>query len=99
MAESSLTLLSAALLLFLVMDPLGNIPMFITALKNVLGALTLAWLASSLILLFASGMRRHLGAKGLIALERLMGMVLVTLAVQMLMSGIRLFLASLPPSS
>lgn len=201
MAETSLTLLSAALLLFLVMDPLGNIPMFITALKHVpparqrrvvvrelfialgvlvaflftgryvlallsisepaltlaggvilllialrmifpspetsltesiegepfivplaipyvagpsalatelllmsqqpgrwpewLGALTLAWLASSVILLFASSMRRYLGAKGLIALERLMGMVLVTLAVQMLMSGIQLFLGSL----
>ncbi len=28
-------ILSAALLLFLVMDPLGNIPLFLTALKNV----------------------------------------------------------------
>ena len=30
-----MTFLSAALLLFLVMDPLGNIPLFLTALKNV----------------------------------------------------------------
>lgn len=30
-----MTILSAALLLFLVMDPLGNIPLFLTALKNV----------------------------------------------------------------
>src|SRR2546430_1283020 len=30
-----MTLVSAALLLFLVMDPLGNIPFFITALKTV----------------------------------------------------------------
>lgn len=30
-----MTILSAALLLFLVMDPLGNIPMYLTALKNV----------------------------------------------------------------
>ena len=30
-----MTLISAALLLFLVMDPLGNIPMYLTALKNV----------------------------------------------------------------
>ena len=30
-----MTLLSAALLLFLVMDPLGNIPLYLTALKNV----------------------------------------------------------------
>ena len=30
-----MTILSAGLLLFLVMDPLGNIPMYLTALKNV----------------------------------------------------------------
>lgn len=30
-----MTILSAALLLFLVMDPLGNIPLYLTALKNV----------------------------------------------------------------
>ena len=30
-----MTLLSAALLLFLVMDPLGNIPLFMTTLKKV----------------------------------------------------------------
>lgn len=30
-----MTIISAALLLFLVMDPLGNIPLFLTALKNV----------------------------------------------------------------
>jgi len=30
-----MTLLSAALLLFLVMDPLGNIPVFLTTLKSV----------------------------------------------------------------
>lgn len=30
-----MTIFSAALLLFMVMDPLGNIPLFLTALKNV----------------------------------------------------------------
>ena len=30
-----MTILSAALLLFLVIDPLGNIPMFMTTLKKV----------------------------------------------------------------
>lgn len=30
-----MTLISAAVLLFLVMDPLGNVPMFISTLKNV----------------------------------------------------------------
>ena len=59
-----------------------------------LAAVFLAWLAASLIILFASSFRRYLGEKGLIAMERLMGMVLVTVAVQMLMSGISDFLAA-----
>ena len=37
------------------------------------------------------------GPKGLIAVERLMGMVLVTVAIQMLLSGVRVALAELPP--
>jgi multiple antibiotic resistance protein len=54
-----------------------------------LGALTLAWLGTSLILLCASWLRRVLGEKGVVALERLMGMVLVAVAIQMLLTGIR----------
>lgn len=57
-------------------------------------ALLLAWAATSVILFFASGFRRHLGERGLIAMERLMGLVLVALAVQMLLNGIRDFLAA-----
>lgn len=53
-----------------------------------LGALVLAWLASGFVLLLASKLRRFLGRRGLVALERLMGMILVTLAVQMLLDGI-----------
>jgi multiple antibiotic resistance protein len=52
-------------------------------------AIFLAWLASSAILYFASGLRRYLTDKGVIALERLMGMVLVTVAVQMLLTGVK----------
>jgi multiple antibiotic resistance protein len=55
-------------------------------------AVVLAWLASSIILFAASGLRRFLGQKGLIAIERLMGMVLITVSVQMLMSGIAQFI-------
>ena len=54
-------------------------------------AIFLAWLACSVILYFASGLRRYLTDRGLIAVERLMGMVLVTVAVQMLMTGARSF--------
>ena len=53
---------------------------------------TLAWLATSVILYGASGLRHVLGPKGLIAVERLMGMVLVTVSIQMLMDGLRAFI-------
>jgi multiple antibiotic resistance protein len=56
-------------------------------------ALLLAWFVSSVIIVFASGLRHILGQKGLIAVERLMGMVLVTVAIQMLLDGIRVALS------
>lgn len=52
-------------------------------------AATLAWLACAIIVLAGSKLRHLLGAKGLIAMERLMGMVLVAVAVQMFLTGIR----------
>jgi multiple antibiotic resistance protein len=57
-------------------------------------ALLIAWAVSALIIYFASYFSRFLGEKGLIALERLMGMLLVTVAVQMLLTGIRDFIQS-----
>ncbi len=190
-----MTLLSATILLFFVMDPLGNIPLFITALKNVpperqrfvivrelfiallllvlflfagqwlldalkisapaltiaggvilllialrmifpsqehsleesvrgepfivplaipytagpsalatelllmkqapdrwpvwLAAVGLAWLASSIILYFSGALRQRLGSRGLVAIERLMGMLLITVAIEMLLGGVR----------
>jgi multiple antibiotic resistance protein len=199
-----LTLVSAAVLLFLVMDPLGNVPMFIAALKNVaperqrrvimremaiaLGALfvflafgramlgglglseaslgvaggvilalialrmifpsphqplveevqaepfivplaipyvagpsslatvvllmsreparwlewtaavTLAWAACLPIVLASTWLRARLGERGLVAMERLMGLILVTIAVEMLLSGVlQFFAAHWPP--
>lgn len=192
-----MTLISAALLLFLVMDPLGNIPLFLTALKNVpperrtkvimrelliallvmviflfsgqaflsalhisepaltatggvilfliaikmifpsdndganpinedepfivplaipyvagpsalatlllimngeperwpewLAALIAAWFVSGVILLSAGFLAKILRNRGLIAIERLMGMILVAIAIQMLMNGIAEF--------
>lgn len=55
-------------------------------------ALLLAWLATVLILLASGYCYRFLGARGLAALERLMGMLLVVMAVQMLLNGLREFL-------
>lgn len=56
-------------------------------------ALVAAWLASALVLTSADALRRALGRRGLAALERLMGMILTTMAVQMLLSGIEMFVA------
>jgi MarC family membrane protein len=52
-----------------------------------LGAVFLAWLASAVILYFATNLKSLLGDRGLTAMERLMGMLLVTVGVEMLMQG------------
>jgi multiple antibiotic resistance protein len=52
-----------------------------------LGAVILAWFASAVILYFAGNLRRLLGERGLTAVERLMGMLLGIVAVEMLMTG------------
>jgi multiple antibiotic resistance protein len=51
-------------------------------------ALTLAWAASAAILLTGAKIAEFLGDKGLMAVERLMGMVLVASAVQMFLDGL-----------
>lgn len=58
-------------------------------------AIVLAWAISGAILFLADELRRLLGARGLVAVERLMGMVLVALAVQMLMTGVSQFVSDL----
>jgi len=52
-------------------------------------ALTCAWLASAAILILGGQLSRFFGPRGLLALERLMGLLLVTLAVQMFIEGLR----------
>ncbi len=54
-------------------------------------AVFIAWFVSALIIYFSSYFVRFLGEKGLIAIERLMGMILITVAVQMLLTGIAEF--------
>ncbi len=50
-------------------------------------ALTTAWFVTTIILVFADFLRKMLGERGLTAIERLMGMILTTMAVQMFLSG------------
>jgi multiple antibiotic resistance protein len=55
-------------------------------------ALGLAWIFSTVILLLSSRLSRILGPRGLTACERLMGMILTVIAVQMALNGISQFL-------
>ncbi len=57
-----------------------------------LGAVVLAWLVSGAIICASGPLVRLLGKKALTAIERLMGMVLVAVAIQMLMSGVAQFM-------
>ena len=54
----------------------------------VMGAILLAWIPSTILLLAASNIKFLLGQKGLLACERLGGMLICLIAIQMLMSGI-----------
>ena len=56
-------------------------------------ALTIAWGISAGILLSSTFFYRILRERGLVAMERLMGMLLVMVSVQMLLNGVRTFLA------
>lgn len=74
----------AALLLLQQSDPNSTLQLLL--------ALTIAWALSALILLSSTVLHRVLKQRGLIAMERLMGMLLVMLAVQMFMNGVAKFL-------
>lgn len=60
-------------------------------------ALLCAWAATGAILLCAASFSRMLGERGISAVERLMGMLLTTVAVQMFLSGVQEFLAAAQP--
>jgi multiple antibiotic resistance protein len=56
------------------------------------GALVIAWSLTTAILMTAPRLSRILGPRGLEACQRLMGMILTVVAVQMFLDGVRLFL-------
>ncbi len=57
-------------------------------------ALLIAWLASAVVLFSATALYRILGDRALSAIERLMGMLLVALSVQMFLDGLAVYLHS-----
>lgn len=56
-----------------------------------LSAIGIAWFFSTIILVAAPLLQKLFGEKGLTALERLMGLILILLAVQMFLDGIGSF--------
>jgi len=60
-----------------------------------LGSIFAAWGAATLVLFFANQIKKILGNNGLIACERIMGIVLILLAIQRIGEGIQLFVKGL----
>ncbi len=60
-------------------------------------ALVIAWLATAAILMSATLLYKWLGERVLTAFERLMGMLLVALSVQMFLDGLTAYLRIAPP--
>ena len=57
-------------------------------------AMVVAWIATAAILMFSAVLSRLLGRRGLVACERLMGMVLTVIAVQMFLDGLKIWAES-----
>ncbi|MBI2742527.1 MAG: NAAT family transporter [Chlamydiales bacterium] len=54
-------------------------------------AIFIAWAVSALILLASTHLKKFMGDRGIIALERLMGLILTLIAVQMFLGGVSLY--------
>lgn len=54
-------------------------------------AIIIAWVLAAMVLLFGSRLQKLIGNNGLMACERLMGMVLIMIAIQRLAEGIQEF--------
>ena len=50
-------------------------------------AISAAWAGTAVVVFFGSQVAERLGPRGLIAIERLMGMILVAIAIQMFLTG------------
>jgi multiple antibiotic resistance protein len=77
--------LMATIMLYAHLEPYESI---------MLAAILIAWLISVAVLFFSRQIKNVLGQNGLMALERLIGMVLVLLAVQRFLEGVLLFWAN-----
>lgn len=53
-----------------------------------ISAIFIAWVCTTLILIAAPFLQKILGERGIIALERLMGLILILIAIQMFLDGV-----------
>ncbi|WP_343226960.1 MarC family protein [Luteolibacter arcticus] len=67
------------------------------AIGSIALAVSAAWLVSAVILLLSPAILKLLGTKGTRALERLMGLLLILVAVQMFLDGVSTYSASSAP--
>lgn len=67
------------------------------SLGSIALAVSSAWLASLAVLLLSPAVLRVIGTKGARALERLMGLLLILVAVQMFLDGVSTYSASSAP--
>ncbi len=74
----------ATIMLFMSRDKIDSLELLL--------AVVCAWGASTIILLASTLFNKLLGERGLSAVEKLMGLILATISVQMLMDGIAAFL-------
>lgn len=75
--------LLATIMLFAHMEP-GHFIM--------LSAIGISWAIACVLLVFSHGIKKGLKTNGLIACEKLMAMILIMLAIQRFMDGIKLFM-------
>lgn len=64
-------------------------------LFELVGAITVAMAVSVVVLTASDRVQRIIGERGVLALEKLMGLVLTAIAVEMLLTGIRAFVEQL----
>lgn len=57
-----------------------------------IGAIFLSWFVTLIILLISAHLSEWLGERGLVAIERLMGFIMVLIAIQMFLSGLKTFM-------
>jgi multiple antibiotic resistance protein len=60
-------------------------------------AILIAWLVSLVILIASSWLKNILGWRGILATERLMGLVLSLIAIEMFLNGVSTFISHLSP--